>query len=162
MKTRMAVCVLLLFVPITGCTQGHEVKASTSAQSQVDRLVTELANSEIGKVEVLQIPPRILTRARITPTMLERQFHYKLTIRDVRGGVHQQKLTEAAKSIVVQPQTEMPDLRWGVIFYGLDDSRVGALYFDRWGTKGAIGDTPVSFKGGFFKWLDSNFSNCFR
>ncbi|PYV30999.1 MAG: hypothetical protein DMG09_26445, partial [Acidobacteria bacterium] len=77
-------------------------------------------------------------------------------------GLHQQKLTEAAKSIAVQPETVMPDLRWGVIFYGLDDRRVGVLYFDKTGSRGGVGDTPVSFKGGFFKWLDGNFSDCFR
>ena len=162
MKTQMVVYVLLLLLPITGCAQGREVKVSGPTQSQVDALATELANSQIGRVEILQIPTRILTRTRITPGMLEKQFHYKLTIRDVRGGLHQQKLTEAAKSIAVQPETEMPDLRWGVIFYGLDDRRVGALYFDKTGSRGGVGDTPVSFKGGFFKWLDGNFSDCFR
>ena len=125
MKTQMVVYVLLLLLPIAGCAQGREVKVSGPTQSQVDALATELANRQIGRVEILQIPTRILTRTRITPGMLEKRFHYKLTIRDVRGGLHQQKLTEAAKSIAVQPETVMPDLRWGVIFYGLDDRRVG-------------------------------------
>ena len=163
MKAQMAVVyALLLLMPTTGCAQGREVKTNSPAQSQVDALASKLARREIGKVEILQIPARILTRTRITPEMLEKQFHYKLTIRDVRGEVHQEKLTEAAKSVAVKPETEMPDLRWGAIFYGLDGSRVGALYFDKTGSRGGVGDTPVSFKGGFFKWLDGNFSECFR
>jgi hypothetical protein len=162
MRSTFAACALLYSMLTSGCAQGREVKTQSPAQSQVDALATKLANREIGRVEILQIPARILTRTRITPGMLERQFHYKLTIRDVRGEVHQEKLTEAAKSITVQPETEMPDLRWGVIFYGLDDTRVGALYFDKTGSRGGVGDTPVSFKGGFFEWLDGNFSGCFR
>jgi hypothetical protein len=154
---------MLLYSTLTlGCAQGRDVKTQSPAQSQVDALANKLSNREIGKVEILQIPARILTRTRITPEMLEKQFHYKLTIRDLRGGVHQEKLTEAVKSVTVQPETEMPDLRWGVIFYGLDDTRIRVLYFDKTGNRGGVEDTPVSFKGGFFKWLDDNFSGCFR
>jgi hypothetical protein len=113
MKTQMLVYLLLLSMPITGCAQGHEMKANSQAQSQVDALATKLANKEVGKVEIIQIPARILTRTRITPEMLERQFHYKLIIRDVRGGVHQQKLTEVVKSIAVQPGSRNAGLTLG-------------------------------------------------
>jgi hypothetical protein len=56
----------------------------------------------------------------------------------------------------------MADLRWGIIFYGLDDNRVGAIYFDKTGSRGSVESSPVSFNGGIFKWLDGNFSDCFR
>jgi hypothetical protein len=138
------------------------VKGNNQAQSQVDALAAKLAHGEIVRMEILQIPPRVLTRTRVTPEMLEKQFHYKLTIRDVRGGVHYSKLVAITKSIVIQPQSEMADLRWGVIFYGMDESRVAAFYFDKEGSTGAVGDIPVSFRGEFFKWLEGNFSTCFR
>jgi hypothetical protein len=163
MKRQLASCaLLLLLVPLVGCGQEHEVKTNSPAQSQADALAAKMAKGEIGKVEILQIPARILTRTRITPEMLEKQFHYKLTIRDIRGGVHQQKLADALQSVAVRPEQEMPDLRWGVIFYGLDDSRVAGFYFDKTGGRGGVDGTPVSFKGGLFKWLDGNFSDCFR
>ena len=94
--------------------------------------------------------------------MLEKQFHYKLTISDIRGSAHRDKLIEAIKSIKVLPQPEMTDIRWGVIFYGLDSSRVVALYFNKIGSGGAVADDSVSFKGNVFKWLDGNFSTSFR
>lgn len=161
MKTYTA-CALLLLVPMMGCAQGSNVKANSPSQSQVDSLAAKLANGDIGRIEIFQIPARVLTRTRITPEMLEKQFHYKLTIRDIRGGAHQDKLIEAMKSLAVQAEGEMTDIRWGIVFYGLDESRVGALYFDKSGSKGAVGDTPASFKGGLFKWLDGNFSVSFR
>ena len=72
----------------------RDVKIQSLAQSQIDALATKLANREIVRVEILlQIPARILTRTRVTPEMLENQFHYKLIIRDVRGEVYQEELT---------------------------------------------------------------------
>jgi hypothetical protein len=159
---QLTICILLLLAPMTGCAQEGSVKGNNPAQSQVDGLAAKLANGEIGRVEIFQIPARILTRTRITPEMLEKQFYYKLTIRDVRGGAHQGNLFEAMKSIAAQPGGEMADLRWGVVFYLIDESRVAALYFDKSGSSGAVGDTPVSFRGDFFRWLDGNFSSCFR
>lgn len=153
---------LLLLVPMMGCAQGNKVKSNSPAQSQVDNLATKLANGEIGRVEIFQIPARVLTRTRITPDALERQFYYKLTIRDIRGGAHQAKLIDGMKSLAVQPESEMADIRWGVVFYGTDESRVGALYFDKSGSTGAVGVSPVSFKNDLFKWLDGSFSSSFR
>jgi len=123
MKILMVVFALLFFILIAGCAQGEGVKTSSPIQLQVDSLAAKLANKEIGKIEILQIPAYILTRTRITPQMLEKQYDYKLTIRDVRNGVHQQKLIKAAKSVVVQVVADMSDIRWGVIFYDRNDTR---------------------------------------
>ncbi len=138
------------------------MKGTSPAQSQVDILAAKLEGYEIARIEIFEIPAEVLTRIAITPEALERQFHYKLTIRDIRGGAYQTNLIEATKSIVVQPGSEMADVRWGIVFYGLDETRVAALYFDKWGGNGAVDSTPVSFKGDLFKWLDGNFSGCFR
>ena len=81
--------------------------------------------------------------------MLEKQFHYKLTIRDIRGGAHQDKLIEAMKSLAVQAEGEMTDIRWGIVFYGLDESRVGALYFDKSGSKEQWATLPPLSKGAY-------------
>ncbi|GAB4351230.1 MAG: hypothetical protein Kow0099_35230 [Candidatus Abyssubacteria bacterium] len=121
-----------------------------------------MANRDIVRVEIVQIPPEVLTRTRITPEMLETQFHYKLTIRDMRGGAYREELAKTLKSTAVQPQSEMVDIRWGIVFYDANDMRVGAVYLSKWGKNGAVGETPVSFKGKLFKWLDRNFSECFR
>lgn len=153
---------LLLLAPIDGCAQGGKVKGTSPAQSQVDVLAAKLESGEIARIEIFEIPARILTRTRITPEALERQFHYMLTIRDIRGGAYQPKLIEATKSLAVQSRSEMPDIRWGIVFYGPNETRAGAVYFDKSGDSGAVDSAPVSFKGDLFKWLDRNFSSCFR
>jgi len=152
-------CIMML---IGGCAEGNQVKADSQTGSEVDGLVAKLAKGEIGRVEVLQIPPEVLTRTRITPEMLERQFDYKFTIHDVRGGAYRKGLLEAMRSVEVGPRSEMPDLRWGIVFYDVHDMRVGALYFDKTGSRGAVDNAPVSFRGDFFKWLKDSFARCFR
>jgi hypothetical protein len=162
MKVQVLAYVMLFLSPIIVCAQGDQMKGNSQVQSQIDALAAKLSNMEIKRIEILQIPPEILTRTRITPEMLEKQFYYKFTISDARGGRYSNKLVELLKSLVVQSRSEMTDIRWGVIFYGVDDIRVGAIYFNKTESSGAVGNVPVSFKGNFFKWLDSNFSNCFR
>lgn len=163
MNPRLVHCLALLLMVASGCMQGRNVQANSPIQSRVDSLAAKLNAREIGKVEVLQIPPSVETRTRITPEMLEVQYSYKLTIRDLRGQFHQKELAEAVRETKVQPGPNMPDLRWGIVFYSLDGTRVLGLYFDRNGSKGAVGDVPVSFGGHrLFKWLDDNFSASFR
>ncbi len=162
MTKSIRICVLLLLAPIAGCTHGDKVKGTSPAQSRVDVLAAKLEGNEIGRIEIFEIPPEVLTRIAITPEALEKQFDYKLTIRDIRGGAYQAKLIEAMKSTVVQPRSDMADIRWGIVFYGIDETRVAGVYFDKWGGNGAVDSTPVSFKGDLFKWLDGNFSDCFR
>lgn len=53
------------------------------------------------------------------------------------------------------------DLRWGVIFQSAAGSdRLGAIYFDRTGRKGAIGSIPVAFGSEFFARLKAALSPC--
>ena len=133
-----------------------------NAQAEVNRIVAKLAHDEIVRVDILSVPSRILTRTRITPEMLDAQFSYRLTISDVRGDIYRNALLRAAKSISVQPRNEPVDLRWAAIFYSVNGARVGAFYFDKNGSSGAVDSEPVSFSGDFFKWLNEDFSACFR
>jgi hypothetical protein len=128
-------------------------------QAEVNRIVAMLGHNEIVRVDILNVPSRILTRTALTPEMLDAQFSYRLTISDARGD---DALLRAAKSISAQPRNEPGDLRWAAIFYGVDGARVGAFYFDTNGSSGAVDSEPVSFSGDFFKWLNDNFSACFR
>ena len=162
MKTRLLVYPLLVVTMIAVAAEGEKVKDDSPVQSQVNALAAKLSAHEVGGIEILQMPPHLLTRTAITPEMLEKQFHYKLAIRNVRGGPHEATLVQVVTSIAVQPRNETADLRWGVIFYGVSGIRLGALYFDRTGRYGAVGDVPVSYTGDLFKWLDGNFSKCFR
>ncbi|HEY4210368.1 MAG TPA: hypothetical protein VGM84_02705 [Steroidobacteraceae bacterium] len=138
------------------------MNAPSVAQTRVDALTNSLRLSRVERVEVFQIPPRILTRTRVTPEMLERSYHYKMIIRDMRGGAYNSDLLAAVASTSVQPVAEMGDLRWGLIFFDATEQRVASLYFDASGRRGAVDSIPVSFNGDLGKWLDANFSRVFK
>ena len=138
------------------------MSAETVAQSRVDALIASLRSGAIGRTEILQIPPRVLTRTRVTPEMLERSFHYKFIIGDLRGSPYSSDLVAAVASTTAQPVSDMGDLRWAIVFFDTNNQRIASLYFDGPGQRGAVDSIAVSFKGGLTKWLSDNFSKAFK
>jgi hypothetical protein len=149
------VAALLLFPRWPGA---QVVASSDVVQTTVTSLVTMLESSEVGRVEILSIPARIITRIPVTPEGIEKGFHYKLTVRDLRGGLYQDELTKAVKTVYVAPVDRNPDLRWALIFYDTVGVRVTGLYFDSSGRIGTVDEAPVSFRGNLFEWLNARFS----
>ena len=162
MKTKIIASAFLLLAVLNACGQADVATVKSQAQAQVDTLTAKLLRHEVGKVEILQIPPDVLTYVAVTPETLEKQFHYKLVIRNITSGAYRDEFIKAMKSITVQEESEMPDLRWGIIFYDRNDNRLGAIYFDKWGKRGAVWNIPVFIKGDLFRWLNKNFGKCFR
>ena len=156
----MAVAVWLLHAVIFEFAQAADVKST--AQIKVDEVQAKIIAMQIGKVEILQIPPQVLTRTSITRELLETGFHYKLVVHDLRGSVYAAEIRSAIKSTMIQEREQIPDLRWAIIFYDTNDVRVASFYFDKYGSAGGIDGTPVIYKGSLFKWLDSTFSATFR
>ena len=151
---------VILFAILVGCARSPETE--NPAQIYVKALSMALEKDQIGRVEILQIPARILTTGQVSPEALERQFHNKLVIRDIAATAYRNKVVDRFKTVSVQPRTETADLRWGVIFYSRDDTRAGAVYFDRNGHFGSVNSLPVSLQGDFFHWLDDTFSGCLQ
>jgi hypothetical protein len=149
----MPVLALIFTLALNGCTQVQQAKGQNVLQNRIQTIATTFLAGNISRIEILRIPSRILTRSAITPEMIEKSFFYK--------GAHKDKLLKALDSLSVQPAAEMKDIRWGVLFYAKDGTRIGALYFDKNGGYGAVDGISASFKGDFFKWLDGGFSDCF-
>jgi hypothetical protein len=163
-RTRCLISSLIVQLAFLSTARGGDVQQPSSAQSILETLATELHDQKVSRVEILEIPPRVLTRTSITPELLETTFHYKLVIREVRGSAYQSKLHDAlaATEVVEVGERTMPDLRWGIVFYGENEDRLAAAYFDKSGRRGAINNTPVSARGGLFDWLNSSFGECFK
>jgi len=142
--------------------------APQSARTALDAVSVKLDRSEIAKVEILEIPANVSTRERITPTLLEAHYFYRLTIQDIRDQTYLRNFTAAFKSVKIKSAGQGGDLRWGIIFYAIDGSRVAALYFDRWGTGGWVDNVPVVFggnmifRGDMIPWLERRFGHCFE
>jgi hypothetical protein len=157
MKVFTKYCILLLIVIIEGRFHESGVIANDNAiQSDVARMHEKLVHGEVEQIEIVHIPAEVLTGNRVTPDVLEKAFHDKLTIRCIRRRVFEKGLAEAMKSLKVQPTTQGTDLRWGIIFFDRDDQRIGAIYFGRVGNSGAVGNTPMSCNNSLFDWLVSH------
>lgn len=152
------VCLTVLL----GYVQGGQAVPPNKEQAQVASILTALNSDKVSRIEILQIPPRILYRTRVTPEVLEKDYYFKLTMRYVHDSDQFGRLVSGLKSMSVEPRSKPADLRWGVVFYSRDDTRIGALYFDQTGKDGAVDGTPVSFDGTLFKSIEDTFSNCFR
>jgi hypothetical protein len=93
---------------------------------------------------------------------LEVVYHYKLTIRDLRNGLYQRELARAVKTLSVESRDDLPDVRWGIIFYDASEQRVAGIYLGGMGRTGAIDQNPVVGDGELFDWLNTQFSTTFR
>lgn len=162
MKIGIFLAFLLTTTTSICCAQGVPANTANVPQSRIDALISSLKSNGVERVEILQIPPGVLTRALITPDMQERTFDYKLFIRDLRGGAYSASLLAGVTSTFAQPAAEMGDLRWGMIFFGADEARIASIYFDASGHRGVVDSLAVSFKGDLSKWLDTNFSKAFK
>jgi len=133
---------------------------SFSAEAGFDAISAALSRGEVGRVELLRVPPNLETRAAITPEALERIYYTKLVIRNIAEMPLRRQMIEALKSTSIHPRDYIADVRWGLIFYSREDVRIGAIYFDRSGRNGAVNDAGATFHGRLFNWMETTFSAC--
>jgi hypothetical protein len=133
-----------------------------AARATLADLTERLERDEISRVEIVFVPPRILTRVAITPETIEGIYHYKFTIRELRNGLYHQDLARAVKTVSLESREDLPDMRWGIIFYDTTDQRVAGIYLNGTGGEGAIDLDPVIVRGELYDWLQAQFSATFR
>jgi hypothetical protein len=161
MKTTMLIFFLLFYALLIGSAQADEKTGANEAQSQIADLYQKLHESKIHRVEILHIPHGRTSSISITPEELEKDYFYKLINRKADSLEFQVRLGKVLETIRVQPESEMPDIRWGIIFYDISERRLGAIYLNGYGDRGVVGNIPVSFRGDLFSWLNKNYSQCF-
>ncbi len=137
--------VLLAQTLAVGLSNGQSPGVQSSGQAQLDFLSRESQGGRIGRVEVLQIPKDLNTRNPVTAAYLESGWFFKFTVRRL-DPPNSAELAKILKVIKTGPYSERTDFRSAVIFYYLpEEKRIGAIYFDRTGSRGAVNDVPVSF-----------------
>ncbi|MEN6459104.1 MAG: hypothetical protein ABFC63_09245 [Thermoguttaceae bacterium] len=155
---RISLCVALLSALIATTSpaepkQGTGMNNDDHSQAAFDVLAAAVARNDIGRLEVVWLPASILTRSAMTPHRLEASFRYKIVARDMSTGLLRKELAQVLSSVKVYRETRMADLRWGVIFFGRNGERVGAVYVAKNGEQGAVNDIPCRLEGGLLGWL---------
>jgi len=123
----------------------------SEAQAQIDAAIRAGRADRIGSVEVFRFPKNYHPIISVAPEHLERNWFYKVTIRD---GPGREMIIAALRAVVVQGSSRTWDLRWGFIFYSKAEAkRIAAIYFDETGRHGSISEIPVSFDPDLFRQL---------
>jgi hypothetical protein len=109
----------------------------------------------VERVEILYYPERILTRTALTPEMLERQYKYKVEIREFAASVQREQLVPALREASFSPAGRSYDLRTAILLYDKNDGRILSLYFDRSGKNGVVNRESVSTNDAVYRWARS-------
>jgi hypothetical protein len=129
-----------------GCNHAETQDAQNLGKAQMDALVGHL-NGNTVTVEIFEISATKLFRVRVNPQHLEEWWDRKVTAR-WKEESEVARISSILRTTSVHLEPLPSDLRSGVIFYSsTDEKRIGALYFDRTGRRGAINEIPVSFVG---------------
>lgn len=137
------------------CFACAPMRQNSPSQAVVDKLAEGVEAGGVGRVEVFCMPQRLLTRVRITPTMLEHQAFCTVVITDVRLSAARNDLAKQLRRVIVRPDTHAVDLRLGVVFSDIDGRRLGAIYFERSGKRAIVDTTTVSTTRHLFRWASS-------
>ena len=84
---------------------------------------------------------QILTRTALTPEMLERQYKYKVEIREFTASVQREQLVPALREVSFSATSRSYDLRTAVLLYDKSGKRMLSLYFDRSGRNAVVNNS---------------------
>ena len=110
----------------------------------------------VERVEILYFPERILVRAGLTPEMLERQYEYKLEIRDFPASLQREQLASMLREASFSPSPSRSyNLRTAVLLFDKSGKRMLSLYFDHRGRNGVVNRESVSTNDVVYRWAKS-------
>jgi hypothetical protein len=118
-----------------------------SGEPVVQSAVDLMRSGTITRLEIVHLPRWIMTYMDVSPQMLEEICFYRISIQELEEAKLWGELISAVASSPIRRTTSEADCRWGCIFYDEDDSRVLTMYFNGFGSKGFIDETPVTSVG---------------
>jgi len=87
--------------------------------------------------------------------MLERQYKYKVEIREFTASVQREQLVPALREVSFSATSRSYDLRTAVLLYDKSGKRMLSLYFDRSGRNGVVNRDSVSTNDAVYRWARS-------
>jgi hypothetical protein len=144
----LALITAVVAVSNSGCTQVRNENSSHYV----------IVPETVERVEILYIPERFLTRAALGPEAVERQYYYKLEVRQFSGSVERERLLPALQDASFSPSPESYDFRTAVLLFDKSDKRLLSLYFSRGGQNGMVDRQWVSTNDAVYRWAKSMMS----
>jgi hypothetical protein len=104
-------------------------------------LSSALEIRKVKRVTIVHMPDSIMTRVNITPEALRRLASSTFEISD-----HvEEKLSPVLSQVYFQHEDHSPDLRWGVLFFDVQNREVGSVYADALAHYGYVNGETVGF-----------------
>jgi len=131
-------------------------------QPKVISLAQDLTNGVVVRVEILNFPEHIYTRAAVKPEWLDRNYRYKLEIRESPGSKKIESLHQLL--LIMHPDTPVIyyDMRWAFICYDAEGKKRHSIYYDTVKKGGILDGESIGFDGGYASWLGTNFNLVFE
>lgn len=121
-------------------------------QEALRTLSTQVESGRVQSIELVYFPIRATSDYRMAPERLEKEYLYKITIRELSLSVPGTALRSALNRTAVVSSSKLADVRWGLTFH-LTDGSVRRVYLDGLGRLGQIDDSRASFRGRLYDWL---------
>jgi hypothetical protein len=109
---------------------------------QVRAPMALIDNVAVARVVILHLPDSTMTRVALTPQAF-------LSIADSRFEMTsdiKERLGPAFSGMSIQIEKQIPDLRWGLLFYDMNNREIGSIFVDKFGQYGYMNQEPGSFK----------------
>jgi hypothetical protein len=159
----MNTCAFFMMALFT--TIGFAGQATNSMPSDAGSLVSRLAEhvsaGKVSRMEVVYYPVSILTRADLSPALLETTCHFRLVISREAAGANCASLVQAMTATKMSPRSSSADFRWGCSVYDKSGVRTFSLYLDGFGKKALVDEVAVTLDGPLNDWFPTNFGKCF-
>ena len=145
---------LLLLSSLSYADSGHQ----PALKGEMVNITQLLESGKIRRIEIIYLPDEVLTRTRLTPEMLERQWLYKVSINDFQSSPFRKKFRVALEASTFEHTNQSADLRLGCFLYDDKNERVLSMYFDAAGNAGIVNTEPVHSNRKLVKLLKESFS----
>ncbi len=135
---RMMCCLFaIMLVPFGLFAQGNP---GESTQVKTPNALIE--SGAVARVLIFHVPDSTMTRVALTPKALLSiaGSGYEITA-DIK-----ERLKPVFSGVSFQKKEHTPDLRWGVLFYDVNNREIGEVFVDKFGQYGYVNREAGSFE----------------
>jgi hypothetical protein len=143
--------IILALLTFLACSLaiGEETKREPS--TELNRIVRQVQDGTITKIEILALPKSVESRANITPDRLR-----KIGSQTVIGNLARERndVLKALKNTKAIEFSRDCDLRRGIIFYSQSSTPL-TIYYDQF-NQGLVNGVKAKFSGSLLNWVESH------
>lgn len=135
-------------------------KARVTSDDLLASIKEDLIDNSVRSVSILFLPYDVLTRARVTPELLQGSAEFRIVVQ--MDDRMRKSLLSAIESSQISPLDSAPDLRWGAVLQSEKGSTLHSIYLSGKtilgkGRQGIIDGQPVKLNGAMIAWFEASF-----